>query len=513
MRKSGIKKGILSMRVIKEILRLYEMGISQVKISKSCNVSRTTVRDYISKASVLGLNSEHIAKMEKEELMEKFKKKKPERKQEKSDLDYEYIHKEMKKKGVTILLLWEEYLRDNLDGYSYSRFNTKYGNWRKSKGLSLRQVHKAGEKVFIDYCGMKVPIFSRNGNEYEASIFVACLGASNYIYAEATKDQTIESWIGSNIRTLEFFGGVPEIAVPDNLKAGVTSPCRYEPSINPTYQDFAEHYNMAIIPARVRRPKDKAKVETGVQIVERSILAPLRNERFENIAELNIAIKILLSKVNNRQMKSYGSSREELFLSIDKPVLQSLPAFKYQICKWKTAKVNIDYHVQFEHSNYSVPYEFVKQEVEIKIHEKTLEIFHKNKLIAFHNRLFIKGHQSTVKEHMPKAHRYMMDWNPSRFLEWGGKIGCETRRQIEKLLYSREHPEQSYRACMGLLRLGNKYGAKRLEKACEKVNGVGIVSYKRIKSILENSKDKVDSETKAKSQIKHSNLRSTGYYH
>ena len=313
---------------------------------------------------------------------------------------------------------------------------------------------------------------------------------------------------------LEYFGGVPKAIVPDNLKSGVTKPCYYEPDINRSYQELAEYYGLAVLPARVRKPQDKAKVETSVQIVERRILAKLRGKKFSSLAELNQSIKELLKELNSREMKSYGCSRQKLFEEMEKPTLSPLPRESFKVSKWKLAKVNIDYHVELDRRYYSVPYELRGEQVEVQACENSISIYHNNKQIAVHPRILKLGHHSTSKEHMPKEHRFMQEWTPSRFLDWAAKIGPETKQQIDFMLNSRKYPEQSYRACLGILRLAKKYGEDRLELASKRANQLGIVSFKSINSMLKTGQEKISIHSPAPAHIdSHQNIRGSRYYH
>jgi len=343
-----------------EILRLWEQGLNKSQISRAAKVHRKTVRDYVSRSKAFGVTSSEVMSLSEEKYREYFCNGQPGRHRMKTELDYEYISRELKRRGVTLLLLWEEYIAQHPGGCGYSHFCDCYSRWRKNQSVSMHMVHKAGEKVFTDYSGMKVPIYDRHDQSkilFEAEIFVGVLGASNHTYFEASRSQELEHWIGAHVRMFEYFGGVPEIAVPDNLKSGVTKPDYYEPGINRTYQDLAEHYNFAVIPTRVRKPQDKAKAEKGVQVVQQRALAKLRDFKFYSIAELNTALKALREEINNKQMKSYGASRRELFESLDKPALKPLPSLPYELSRYKAAKVHVDYHVQLFACYYSVPYQ------------------------------------------------------------------------------------------------------------------------------------------------------------
>ena len=516
MKKGKLKKGCIGMDRVKEILKLSEMGLSKSEISRSTGVCRGTVREYIEQAQSVGVSSETIEQLSKEEFASKFGKGCAGRKEKTGELNFEYMRNEMRRKGMTMLLLWEEYCRtaSEEERYSYSHYCEKYRRWLKRHSLSMRQNFKAGERAGVDFTGMRVEIVDKETSAVSlAEIFVGSLAGSNYLYAEAVASQEMVHWIGAHQRMFEFFGGVPEVVVSDNLKSGVTTPDRYEPEINRSYQELSEHYDFVVIPARVKEPRDKSWVENAVQNVERRILAPLRNRTFFSIAELNIAVKELLYTLNTRTMQVYGKSRLELFNEIDKPALRPLPATPYCFAAWKEARVNIDYHIEVKRHYYSVPYELVHRKVDVRISEQSIEIFHDRKKVAMHLRSNQPGRHTTLKEHMPLEHRYAMDWTPSRLLEWATKIGSETKEQVKSLINSRRHPEQSYRAILGLLNLSKQYGSSRLEAACKKANELGVVSMPRIKSMLKGGFNPEAEPENLPSLQAHRNLRGNIEFH
>jgi transposase len=379
----------------------------------------------------------------------------------------------------------------------------------------MRLSHKGGEKVFVDYAGQTAPVVDPNTGEVrQVQIFVGVLGASSYTYAEAHWSQDLPNWISAHVRMFAFFGGVPEIVVPDNLKAGVKHPCRYEPDLNPTYQDLAQHYGTAVVPARVRKPKDKAKAEVGVQVVERWILARLRNRTFFSLADLNQAIRELLDELDAKLMKHLGRSRRELFETLDQPALKPLPELPYEFATWKKARVNIDYHIEFEKHYYSVPYTLIHEEVYVRATERTIEIFFKNRRVASHRRTNVRGRHTTISEHMPPSHQKYQEWSPDRFTRWAQAIGPHTAQLVQALLDSRKHPQQAYRSCMGILRLAKRYGEDRLEAACRRALPAGIHSYKGVKNILDAKLDQVEPEEPATVvPTDHENIRGQAYYH
>ena len=508
----------LSMRKIKEILRLkFELGLKNREIARSCLIPHTTVANYLRRARDAGLTWPLPPDLDEGTLERQLFADDPWARTRETRLpDFASIHEEFRRhRHVTLQLLWEEYKESQPDGYQYSRFCELYNRWVQKLDLVLRQDHRVGEKMFVDHAGPTVPIVDREtGQVHEAAIFVAVLGASNYTYAEATWNRNLASWIGSHIRTLEFFQGVPAVTVPDNWKTGVKDPCYYEPDLNPTYRDFAQHYGTVIIPARVRKPRDKAKVEAGVLIVERWILAALRKHTFHTLAELNLAIRELLVKLNQRKFRKLDTTREKLFEELERPALKPLPPEPFTFAEWKKARANIDYHVEIERHYYSVPYQLVHQEVEARIAAATVEIFLKGRRIVTHTRSFVPGKHTTLPEHRPKKHQNL-EWTASRMIERGLVIGTSTAAALERIMESRKHPELGYRSCLGVLRLGERYGRERLETACRRAVALNACSYRRIKSMLETGLDRQPLEpvaTPAAHRDVHANVRGAGYY-
>lgn len=508
----------LTVRKIREVLRLrWECQLSEREVARSCRISHSTVGDYVKRAETAGLKwplAEELGEYQLYELL--FPRTEQLVPRATPMPDWEEVHLELHKKGVTLRLLWMEYLDKYPLGYSYSQFCQLYRDWAKKLKPTMRLDHKAGEKVFVDYCGQTIPVIDpKTGEIQEAEVFVAVLGFSSYIYTEAQWHQDLPNWIGGHVRAFHYFGGLPEVAVPDNLRAGVSHPSRYDPEINPTYQEMAEYYGIAVIPARVRRPRDKSKAEVGVQNVERWILAKLRHQKFFSLVELNKAIREQLEELNHRQMEHLGKSRRELFESYDRPALKPLPAVPYEYALWKKAKIGIDYHVEYEDHYYSVPYHLYPGEVEIRANEKTVEIYLDRKRVALHSRSHTKGGHSTLPEHMPEDHRHYSEWSPERFIHWAGKIGPETVKVIQMELDSRQHPEQAYRACLGILGFARKYTSGRLESACRYAFANEIHSYRGIQNILVNQLDQLASSECAPQPSllpTHNNIRGKEYY-
>ena len=506
------------MRKIKEVLRLkWAHKLSNRKIAESCFISRSTVADYLLRAKLAGLSWPIAPELDdaaiENLLFPVTDKSIP---AERRMPDMEYLYQELKRKSVTIQLLWYEYKQANTDGYQYSQFCNLYRQWVKKLDLTLRQEHRAGEKLFIDYAGQTVSIVDpKTGEITEAQIFLATLGASNYTFAEASLSQDLPSWIKSHVHAFEFFGGVAEILVPDNLKSGVTNPCRYEPDINPTYQDLAEHYGTTVIPARSRRPKDKAKVESAVFVAERWILAALRNHTFFSLAELNRAIAEKLHDLNNRKFQKLNTTRRQLFETIDRPALKPIPSRPYEYAEWKRARVNIDYHIEIDRHYYSVPYQLAREQVDVRLTSSTVEVLFKNRRVASHQRDYRKGAFITLTEHMPKSHQRYLEWTPSRIIRWAEKNGPKTEKLITRILDSRTHPEQGYRSSLGIMHLGKAYSPERLEAACERALFINAYSYKSVQSILKKGLDQqpfLFEQIEDTQPLNHHNIRGKLYY-
>lgn len=506
------------MRKIKEVLRLHlELGLGLRQIGRSLHIPHSTVREYLDRAASAGLGWPLPEELSDTQLEQRLFPPAPCIPAKDRPLpQWAEIHTELKRKGVTLTLLWEEYRSQYPGGYQYSRFCDLYRDWCGKLTTSMRQIHKAGEKMFVDYAGHTLPIVDRSTGEIrEAQIFVAVLGASSYTFAEATRSQALADWIGSHTRALSFFGGVPQIIVPDNLKSGVTKPCRFDPDINPTYNDLALHYGTAVIPGRVRKPKDKAKAEVAVQVVERWILARLRNRTFFSLAEANAAIAELLEDLNSRPFKKLPGSRRQAFEALDQPALRPLPETPYEFAEWLKARVNIDYHIEVLGHYYSVPYQLLKQQLGVRLTATTVECFHKDKRVASHPRSALKGRHSTLAEHMPKAHQEYAGWDAKRLIGWAATAGADTAALVEKILASRAHPQQGFRAALGLMRLGKLHGNNRLEAASKRALLSGATSYKSVASILEKGLDRQPlPEPKAPAApISHPNTRGANYYH
>jgi transposase len=430
--------------------------------------------------------------------------------------DYAYLQRELRHKGVTLQLLWDEYRENDPGGYGYSQFCKLYAQWRGRIDVVMRQDHLAGEKLFVDFPGLTIAVYDEVTMEvlYRAELFVAVMGASNYLYAEALRSQALEHWVNANVHCFEFLGGCPAILVSDNLKAAVTKASRYEPDVNATFQEVGAHYGVAIIPARPYRPRDKAKVEVGVQIVERWIMARLRKERFTSLAALNERIADLIEFANLKPFKKLEGSRASMFEEIDRPALRPLPEEPYEFASWKKAKVNIDYHVEVERHYYSVPYQLAREVVEVRLSATTVEMFFKNKRVASHLRRYDRGRHSTETAHMPDSHRRYLEWTPGRIVAWANKNGPSTGEFIDELLLSRPHPEQGFRSALGVMRLAKKYGPARLEAACARALALRSFSYSSVASMLQHGLDQRPLATGSiRAHPVHANIRGPNYYH
>lgn len=505
----------VDMRKIKEILRLYhEHKLSRRKIAQSCKISTTTVTDYLSRTQALGVTwpiPDNLSDQDLEELLYP-KSKSPLTEGEQPN--WEQLSKDLQKKHVTRKLLWEEYLENQPDGLGYSQFCELFRRWAKSKKeVSMRIEHKAGEKLFIDYAGQTIPIHTDEG-VLDAQIFLATLGASSFTFCEATWTQGKKDWLSSHVRAFKFFGGLAEILVPDNLKSGVTKACYYEPDLNESYNDLANHYGIVIIPARKQKPKDKAKVENAVRVAGMWILARLRNEKFFSLDALNARIKELLYALNTKPFQKLAGCRQSVFEEVDKPALKPLPEEHYEYADIKMARVNIDYHIEFEGHYYSVPYKYSKEQVKLRITQKTIEIFHSNKRIASHLLNKKKGVHTTLKEHMPKGHQQYSEWSPERLHNWAGKIGPAAKEVMKRIMAEKKHPEQGYRSCLGVLRLEKSYGSSRLENACVRALNFNTASYQSVKSILKSGFDSVLTPKSSSTRtVSHENIRGQKILH
>jgi transposase len=509
------------MRKLREILRLkFQHRLSDRAIGRSCGVSHRTVADYVRRFVGSGLSwplAEGFNDTTLQAMLFPEKASNLAASEPRSMPDMKCLHRELKRPGVTLYMLWEEYRQQEPDSYGKTQFYQRYRTWANKLHPTLRQEHKAGEKVFVDWAGKKPEVVDPGtGKGRQVELFVSCLGASSLTYAQARRSQRLPEWIGAHVDMLEFFQAVPAIVVPDNTRSGVTRACRYEPDLNPTYQDFADHYQLAIVPARRYKPRDKAKVESAVLIAERLVLGGLRDQKFFSLAELNKAIAQVIEKLNNKTFQKLDVSRRQLFEQLDRPAMRPLPAKRYEYGEWKKAKVNIDYHIEVARNYYSVHYALIHKTLDVRLTADTVEIWHQGRRVASHLRIYGKGRHLTQPAHRPPSHKKHLRWTPERILSWGRKTGPNTEAVMAKVMESRRHPEQGFRSCLGILRLAQRYDPKRLENACRRALAIGGYSYKSVKSILERSLDSepLPEEESEPSQLTlpHGNIRGKDYY-
>jgi len=506
------------MKQLREILRLkWVQELSHRQTATSLGVSAGVVGSVVARAKEVGLAWERVRELDDVSLEALLYGHRKAAGTERPLPDPSWVHRELRRKGVTLELLHLEYLEEHPDGYRYTAFCDRYRRWLKQRKLSMRQNHKAGDKMFVDYSGDRPEIVDAGTGEVHAvELFVAVLGASNLTFVEATPTQQVKDWIESHVRACEYFGGVSRLVVPDQLKSGVTTACRYEPVAQRTYAEWAAHTGTALLPARGRKPKDKAKVEQGVLGAQRWILARIRNETFFSLGALNERLRELLTEYNDRPMSAYGGvSRRQLFNTLERDTLGPLPARRFEYAEWKTARVNIDYHVAFEKHYYSVPHALAHEQVEVRAGITVVEVYHRGVRVASHARSPLMGRHTTVAEHMPKAHQKHLEWTPSRLVNWANTIGPRCGELVTAILESRPHPEQGYRSCLGLLRLGKAWGTGRLENACARALLGGARSYRHVESILKHGLDAVppdDAAPDAAPLPSHENVRGPEYY-
>ena len=504
------------MRKLRDVLRLTAAGMSSRQVAASLTVGATTVIDYLGRARRAGIAWPLPDDLTDEALEASLYPPPPIIAKDQRPLpDWPTVHRELKRPGVTLQLLWEEYRGRQPQGYGYSRFCELYRAWAKRLSPTMRQTHVAGERLFVDYAGTRLQVFdAATGEVLTAELFVAALGASSYTFAEATWTQTLPDWIGSHTRAYAFLGGVPAMTVSDNLRSGITKACFYEPAVNRSYAEMAAHYDTAIIPARPRKPRDKAKVEAAVLLATRWIIAKLRNRKFFSLVELNEAIRACVADLNNRVSRHLGASRRALFEEVERSALKSLPAEPYVFAAWKECRVGLDYHVEVEKHYYSVPHTLLREKVWARITARTVEVFHRGKRVAAHVRSSSNRRHTTVREHMPSSHRRYADWTPESLRRRAGEIGRSTSALVDIIMRERTHPEQGFRACVGILRFARTYGTERLEAACARALQIGARSYSSVKSILKNDLDRRRPEPATDGPaIVHANIRGPTYFH
>jgi transposase len=509
------------MRQIRQTLHLhYQAGLSYAQVGRALGVPKSTLAKMVSMARAAGVDWAWAQTLSDAELEARLYRPPVPRASSRLEPDYALIHQELKRPGVTLMLLWEEYQRGQADAgepaYKYTSFCIKYRAWAARLQRSMRQTHPAGERLFIDYAGQTLPIIdATTGAISRAQVFVAVLGASNYTYACATATQSAADWIGAIIEGLEFFGGVPRLIVPDQARALIARPDRYEPTPGRLVEELCSHYDVAVLPARPAHPRDKPKVEVGVQVVERWILARLRNRRFFSLTEVNAAIVELLPGLNQRPFKKLPGCRASAFAELDQPVLRPLPAMRMAIARFKLARVNVDYHVELDGHYYSVPHRLVGSRVELRITDRTVEAYVGQQRMACHAYSHVRGGYSTNPEHMPASHRAHREWSPQRLIAWGERIGMACGAVVQWQMQHRPHPEQGYRTCLGLRRLARQYGDQRLEAACARALAIRSPTYRSINSILQSGLDQhpLPSPPPQSPMPEHDNVRGPTYYH
>jgi transposase len=506
----------LTMRQIRQMLRLAHDGVSAREIGHRLGVARTTVQDNLKRAAAVGLDWPLGAEITDAVLEQRLFTRCGFRPglRRRSEPDWRTLMREVKRSGVNLTVLWEEYRETHPDGYGYSRFCDLFREFERRLSPVMRQHHVAGDKLFVDYSGKKVPIVDpMTGVVREAEIFVAVLGASSLTYAEATWTQTLPDWIGAHVRLFRFLGGVPRLVVPDNLKSGIHKASFFEPELNRSYGMMAAHYGVGVMPARPRKPRDKAKVEAGVRFAQTYILGRLRRQTFFSLAECNAAIAGVLERINAHVMRRLGVSRRELFENVERSALRPLPATDYEYAEWRLARVNLDYHVEAAGFFYSVPHALIREQVDVRLTARTVEVFHRGQRVAAHSRRYGGPRHGTDPDHMPSAHRRYAEWTPERFRRWARSIGPETEGLILAVLAHRPHPEQGFRSCLGILRLFRGLDAARAEAVAARAVAIGALAYKSVASILANNLDRTPRQTESATVIDHANIRGPRYFH
>jgi transposase len=503
----------MDIRMIKDILRLkHQGGLSHERIAQTLSISKGVVTKYLGLAGTAGLDWATAVDLDEATLERRLRggDAAPSRVVEP---DYARVHIELRRKGVTLMLLWAEYraAHKGQRTWAYTQFCVQYKVFATTLKRSMRQQRRAGEKLFIDYAGPTLELADGS----RAQVFVAAMGASSYTFACATADQSMRSWLGAMARALTFYGGVPQLIVPDNPRALVSDACRYEPKLNQTVQDFARHYSVSILPARPYSPKDKASAESAVQVVERWLMARLRHTVLANVHAADAALAALLPSLNERRFQKLDGSRASVFAALDAPTLSALPAQRWQWATFKTVAVHIDYHVEIEAHRYSVPHPLVSLKLEARITDALVEVLHRGERVACHARSSRRGGYTTLDEHMPAAHRAHKEWTPERLIHWGASIGAATGCFVTQLLQRFRHPEHGYRSCLGLLSLAKRYGPKRVEAACTLALELGVGQYRHVRDILVNGRDLIERAAPAPEWVspEHDNLRGASHFH
>jgi transposase len=506
----------LTMRQLRQMLRLHHEGLGARAIGRTLGVARSTVQDNLLRAAAAGLAWPLAPELTDAELEQRLFARSGVKSgfRRRAEPDWASFARELKRPGVNLMVLWEEYRAADPAGYGYSRFCDLYREFERRLSPVMRQHHVAGDKVFVDYSGKKIAIVDpATGEVRDAEIFVAVLGASSYTYAEATWTQTLPDWIEAHVRMFRFFGGVPRLVVPDNLKSGVHKASFYDPEINRSYAMMAAHYGVGILPARPYRPRDKAKVEAGVRFAQTYILGRMRHQTLFSLADANRAIAHALDRMNGHVMRRLGLNRRDLFAGVERPVLRALPASDYEFAEWRLARVGLDYHVEVAGFYYSVPHALIRAQVDLRITSRIVEVFHRAKRVAAHQRRYGGPRHGTDPDHMPSAHRRYAEWSPARFARWARSIGPNTEGLVVAVLANRPHPEQGFRTCLGELRLFRGLDVARAEAVAARALAIGALTYKSVASILQNNLDRAPQASEGGVVIAHQNLRGPGYFH
>jgi transposase len=510
----------LDMIRVREILRQKLVDRrSHRAIAASLSVSPGTVGGACSRAKRLELTWEQVSGMSDADLDAMLFGVRGAAALARPEPDWSFVHTELRKKSVTLTLLHLEYLEEHADGLRFSAFCDRYATWRDRQKPTMRQCHVAGDKMFVDYAGQKVRLVdAHTGEVREVELFVAVLGASNLTFAEATETQTVPDFVGSCRRSFEFFGGVTSAIVPDQLKSAVVKSDRYEPEIQRTFHEFAEHYGAIVMPARPRHPRDKAKVEVAVQVVERWILARMRKETFYSLGEANVRISELLREINERfVMRTYKTTRRALFERIERSALRALPTEAFEVGTWKLLRVHFDYHVEIDHHFYSVSHLLAGAKLWGRFTPSTVEIFRDGERVTAHARSYVHGRHTTRDEHMPEAHRQHASWTPARLVSWAEtNVGPIAGELCAVILENRRHPQQGFRSCLGIIRLAKRHEPARVEAACAKALAMRVYSSRFVENVLRHGLDRVDDaggEALPPAVPQHENVRGPGYYH
>jgi transposase len=508
------------MRRVREILRYrFEQELGHKAIALRVGAAPSTVRETLRRAASAGLSWPLAGDVSDAVLEASLYKAAGTKTGHRRcvEPDWAEVHRELKRKHVTLQVLWDEYIGRHPDGYRYSRFCDLYGGWAMKLPVTMRQDHIPGDKLFVDYAGdtVTVVVDRLTGKTRQAHLFVAVLGASSLSFAQARWSETLPDWIECHLLALEFFGGAPALLVPDNAKVAIIKACHFDPQVNRSYAGMATHYDSAILPTRPRRPRDKAKVEAAVRIVERWLLGRLRHRVFYSLAEVNAAIMELLRDLNEKRvLRRVNCTRRQLFEELDRPALRPLPVERYVFAEWRIRRAGLDYHVEIERHYYSVPYRFAREQVEARITANTIEFFHKGERIAAHRRSSGNGKHTTIPEHMPSSHRRFADWTIERLGREASAIGPDAALLCERILNDRPHPEQGFRACLGIIRLTKSFGRDRVNAACGRALEIGARTYGSVRSILDNHLDRgrASTQTASHEPIQHANIRGPRYY-